>query len=96
MSVLGFAGTGRQWAVATAGARRMSLTGRRAAQAAAASSGSAAAAATAQQQPEVSRRVQATDAPCIVATKRLVATTPGTLSLAQGERSGSGAVQAGW
>lgn len=34
--------------------------------------------------PGVSRRVQDTDAPCIVKTKALVASTPGTLSLAQG------------
>ncbi|KAI3437662.1 hypothetical protein D9Q98_000112 [Chlorella vulgaris] len=34
--------------------------------------------------PGPSERVRATDAPCIVKTKKLVATTPGTLSLAQG------------
>ncbi len=43
-----------------------------------------AAAAAAEQQPLPSRRVRATDAPCIVKTKALVASTPGTLSLAQG------------
>jgi hypothetical protein len=36
------------------------------------------------QQPATSQRVQQTDAPCIVATKKLVASTEGTLSLAQG------------
>ena len=41
---------------------------------------------TQQQQPAVSQRVRATDAPCIVKTKALVATTEGTLSLAQGKR----------
>lgn len=44
----------------------------------------AAAAAASAASPDVSQRVRSTDAPCIVATKRLVATTPGTLSLAQG------------
>lgn len=43
-----------------------------------------AAGAAAEQQPQPSRRVRATDAPCIVTTKTLVASTPGTLSLAQG------------
>lgn len=37
-----------------------------------------------EQQPQPSRRVRGTDAPCIVKTKALVASTPGTLSLAQG------------
>lgn len=52
-----------------------------------AAGGAAAAAAAAQQvaaDPGISRRVRETDAPCIVATKKLVASTEGTLSLAQG------------
>lgn len=36
------------------------------------------------QPPPVSERILSTDEPCIVATKRLVSSVPGTLSLAQG------------
>ncbi|EFN55891.1 hypothetical protein CHLNCDRAFT_94487 [Chlorella variabilis] len=39
-------------------------------------------------QPATSQRVLQTDAPCIVKTKKLVATTEGTLSLAQGLPAG--------
>ena len=36
--------------------------------------------------PAPSARIAATDHPCIVATKALVASVPGTLSLAQGKK----------
>lgn len=46
-------------------------------------------------QPATSQRVLQTDAPCIVKTKKLVATTEGTLSLAQGKLPATFAWQAG-
>lgn len=50
----------------------------------AAAAAAAPAGAVAPTHPAPSRRVRETDAPCIVKTKALVASTPGTLSLAQG------------
>lgn len=68
------------------------------AQAAGSSGAAAPPAATAAQtgEPPVSQRVRDTDAPCIVATKKLVATTEGTLSLAQGAWREGGAAPARW